>query len=121
TQLHVSCKRRFPGQGNRETTPLPWFAFHTHAAAMQTRHLCHECQAQPGTGGFPRQARIDLYEGLEESLQILFGDTNSRIPDGEVDQLFLAISSHLQPDLSAAGCELYRIAQQVHEDLLEAA
>ncbi len=122
-------RRRFFGQQHGEGAAAAEAALHGDIATEPARHATGDRQAQPGTAELPAGAGIDLLEGLEHLVELVFRNADAGIADG-YRQTLLTLESWRQTlaefraadaqfDLAGAG-ELEGIAEQVGDDLFQA-
>src|SRR6476646_3904603 len=86
---------------------------------MQLDEFARQRETQSGAFLLVRVAASDLTELLEYRLLVLGGDADSRVMNGDDEPVDRAAGA--DPDLTAVRCELYRVRQQVEQDLLELA
>ena len=116
-------------QHQAETAALVLFAVDDQLPAQQLRQAPRDRQAQTATAVMTAGAGIDLFEGLEDRVQALFGNTNAGITHRQRHMLVVggradagqhgaAGQRHMQGHRAFAG-ELEGIAEQVVEHLLQ--
>ena len=135
--------RRPERQPDRETGALAHGTFHRHRAAVQFGEEFHHGQTESRALVLPRQATVDLTEGLEQVLQPLRRDADAAVGDADLEKFRKLIvgqreaparpgagrladfgardAAGAQGHLAALVGELDRIRQQVVHDLLDLA
>ena len=105
-----------------ERAALARRAVHPHLAAHHLDQVPGDGQAEPGAAVAARRRHVGLLERREQPLDLVGGDADAGVADGEVraprvDRL--ARHRDLDADLAALG-ELDAVAEQVQEHLAQA-
>ena len=77
---------------------------------MQFCHAEDEKKPQPCAAIAVGIARLDLYKGLEEVLEVIGRNADPGIPYGEIDAIGFGIACYFNPHSAAAGGEFDGIA-----------
>src|ERR1700741_1744773 len=105
------------GQADRHRRPGSELAFDGERATMQVDDGLRK--RQPETGPLMRavEHRIYAVERLHHQRDVLGPDANSGIPDANMQRVLVDFARYR--DAPLGRCELYRVADQVDEHLLQ--
>ena len=106
-----------------EAGTLAGLAFDADFAAHHLHQLTGDRQAQPGAAVLARGGAVGLGEGIEQLVDLLLGDADAGVDDRELQAAAIVPvfqRHHLQDDMAVVG-ELDGVADQVHQDLAQAA
>ena len=93
------------------------FARHSGLSTVIQNNVLHNCQPQPGAAGFTRPRLIDTIETLEQSRQMLGGNTGTEVSNVELQAAVSFGCSDF--DFLASGRIFQGVINQICEDLVD--
>src|SRR4029077_16057019 len=120
TQGSIRLDLRLPRRkADREDAALAELAGDAYFTAMQLRQSLGQGQAQAGPLLLASGAAVQLLEFLEELVEVVRGDTLSRVRDRDLDGGRKA--ARIDPDESAFGRELDGVGREIQQHLIHLA
>ena len=110
------------GSDELEDRALVGFALDPDPAAHDFGEPLADGEAEAGAAILARRRRIDLAEGLEQTIHAIRGDAAARVADLEMERRVVAVLDD-RPDGQrhfARRGELHRVAQEIDQDLPQA-
>src|SRR5690348_16887897 len=92
-------------------------AFYPDAATVGVHNMSRDRKSQARAACFARSRGIHAVKSFEDAFQIRFRNADARVGNREND--VMAIGTCLQLNLSACGCVLQRVIEQILQNFAE--
>ena len=115
-------QRFLEGNGNLKYGAFAFLAFDPDVAAHHLRQFAADGEAEAGAAIFARGGSIDLGEGLEEAVDLVGGNADAGVTNGEEDEVVAAFvfrPADADADVALGG-EPHGVGEEVDQDLPQA-